>query len=141
MAGRKRKTDAALVVALACGASAEGAAQKAGVSLRTVYRRLAEPDFRAQVEEARTEMTARAVGMLSAASLASVKTFVTLQESAASEAVRLGAARSVIELGCKLRESVELARRMAALEARLVTLLGEVLEAAHGQGVGTQGSD
>jgi transcriptional regulator of acetoin/glycerol metabolism len=40
-AGRKRKGDAELVLALACGASPENAAQKAGLSRRTVYRRLA----------------------------------------------------------------------------------------------------
>jgi hypothetical protein len=37
---------------------------------------------------------------------------------ARSEAVRLGAARSLLELGVKLRESVELERRVSELEAR-----------------------
>jgi ABC-type sugar transport system substrate-binding protein len=62
MAGRNRKADAGLVLALACGASAESAAQKAQVSLRTVYRRLAEPGFRAQVDAMRTEMAQRGRG-------------------------------------------------------------------------------
>jgi hypothetical protein len=34
-------------------------------------------------------------------------------------AVRLGAARAVLELGTKLREAAELEARLAALEARL----------------------
>jgi len=123
-AGRRRKAEAELALALACGASPEGAAHKAGVSPRTVYRRLAEPAFRARVEEARAEMVRRAAGMLTAAGLASVKTFTTLQESAASEAVRLGAARAVLELGCKLRDSAEVLGRLAALEGRLHELLG-----------------
>jgi hypothetical protein len=126
MVGRRRKADAGLVMALACGASPEHAAQKAGVSVRTVQRRLAEPDFRAQVDEARAEMVRRVAGMLTAAGVASVKTFTTLQESAKSESVRLGAARAVIELGCKLREAAELVGRLAALEARWETLMGEV---------------
>lgn len=123
-AGRKKKGDAKLVLALACGASAESAAQNTGLSLRTVYRRLADPAFYAQVTEMRAEMVRRATGMLTAAGMGSIKTLTTLQESASSESVRLGAARATIELGCKLRETVEWAERLAALEVRLETLLG-----------------
>lgn len=123
-AGRKRKGDAALVVALACGASPESAAQKAGVSLRTVFRRLADTAFLAQVDAMRAEMVRRQAGMFTAAGMASIKTFTTLQESATSESVRLGAARAVIELGCKLRENAALMDRIAALEGCLETLLG-----------------
>jgi hypothetical protein len=123
--GRKKKADDGLVLALACGASPEGAAQKTGLSLRTVYRRLAEPAFRQRVEQARAEMVRRAAGLFTAAGLAALKTFTTLQESASSEAVRLGAARAIIELGCKLRQAVEMNERMAALEARLEALCGE----------------
>jgi hypothetical protein len=121
-AGRKKKADDGLVLALACGASPEGAAQKSGLSLRTVYRRLAEPAFRQQVNQVRAEMVRRAAGLFTAAGMAAIKTFTTLQESATSEAVRLGAARAIIELGCKLRETVEMTERMAALEARLEAL-------------------
>ena len=38
--------------------------------------------------------------------------------NADSESVRLGAARSLLELGVKLRESVELEERLAELERR-----------------------
>jgi hypothetical protein len=123
--GRKKKADAALVVALACGASPESAAQKAGLSVRTVYRRQADPAFRAQVNEVRADMVRRAASLFTAASMPAIKTITTLQESANSEAVRLGAARAIIELGCKLRETVELMERLAALEARLESLLEE----------------
>jgi hypothetical protein len=100
------------------------AANKAGLSRRTVYRRLADPDFRAQVTEVRAEMVRRAAGMVSAAGLGAAKTLTALQESATSESVRLGAARATIELGCKLRETVEWTERLAALEGRLEDLLG-----------------
>lgn len=123
MAGRKKKAETELVLTLACGASPENAAQKAGVSVRTVYRRLAEPAFRAQVSELRAEMARRTAGMLTAAGLGAIRTLTTLQESAVSESVRLSAARAVIELGCKLRESVELTEQLTALEARLESLL------------------
>ena len=123
--GRKKKADDGLVLALACGASPEGAAQKTGLSLRTVYRRLAEPMFLQRVEQVRAEMARRTAGMFTAAGMGALKTFTTLQESASSEAVRLGAARAIIELGCKLRQAVEMNERMAALEARLEALCGE----------------
>ena len=56
MAGRRRKADADLILALACGATPEHAAQKAGLGLRTVYRRLAEPRFRARVDAVRADI-------------------------------------------------------------------------------------
>ena len=121
--GRRKKAETGLIVSLACGTSVETAAQKAGLSVRTVYRRLADPEFRAQVNEARAEMLRRAAAMLTAAGMTAIKTFTTLQESARSESVRLGAARSIIELGCKLREMVELTERLAQMEARMQTEL------------------
>ena len=117
--GRRKKADTGLIVSLACGMSVETAAQKAGMSVRTVYRRLADPEFQAQVNEVRADMQRRAAAMLTAAAMAAIKTFTTLQESAQSESVRLGAARSIIELGCKLREIVEFTERLAKLEARM----------------------
>jgi hypothetical protein len=122
-AGRRRKVDAELVMALACGASPESAAQKAGLSLRTVYRRLAEPAFGARVRQVRGELLRRAAGMFTVAGMGAIKTLMALQESAASESVRLQAARALIELGCKLRESEELMERLASLEARLEGVL------------------
>jgi cystathionine beta-lyase/cystathionine gamma-synthase len=123
-AGRKRKGDAELVQALAMGASAENAAQKAGVSRRTVCRRLADPAFRTRVAEARAEIVRREAGLLTAAGMAAIKALTTLLESATSESVKLGAARTTLEMGCKLRETVEWTDRLAALEGRLNALLG-----------------
>jgi hypothetical protein len=58
------KGDAALIVALAGGATVRDAARRAHVGERTVYRRLDEPDFRRQVQDARAGMVAQAVGKL-----------------------------------------------------------------------------
>ncbi len=114
----KKKAAAALLLALACGATVENAARKAGVSERTVYRRLAEPEFRRQLTDLRTDMVQRAAAMLTAASMEAVKNLVALQNPSISAAVRLGAARSILELGTKLRESAGLEERLAALEQR-----------------------
>ena len=116
MAGRKRKPDLGLILALACGASPESAAQKTGLSVRTVYRRLSDPAFQQQVSEVRADMVRRSAGLLTAAGLSAIKTFTVLLESAKSESVRLGAARAVIELGQKLRDTTDFEERLAAVE-------------------------
>jgi len=114
----KKKIDAALIAALAWGATIESAAQKANVSERTVYRRLTDPAFQERLTNLRSETLQRAAAILTAASLEAVKTLVALQNPSVPAAVRLGAARSILEFGAKLRESAELERRIAALEQR-----------------------
>jgi hypothetical protein len=122
-AGRKPKDCPELIRALACGASPEAAAQKAGVSARTVYRRLADPAFRAAVGRERAELVDRAVGMSAAGTLASIKRLTVLQDAANSEAVQASAARSLIDAHCKLRQVAEQQARLEALEAQLRQLL------------------
>jgi hypothetical protein len=61
--GRK-DADEALLVALACGATVEGAARQAGVSRRTAHRRLADPAFLRRLAAARADMVQRATGVL-----------------------------------------------------------------------------
>ena len=114
----RKKAEDKLLLTLACGASVDSAARECGVSPRTVYRRLELPAFRRQVTEARSELLARAVGTLADASTAAASKLKDLLE-AESETVRLGACRAILELGTKLRESEELAGRIAALEERI----------------------
>jgi transposase-like protein len=116
----RRNADQAVQVALACGATVEAAAQKAGVSPATVYRRLLDPEFCKQLQQAAADMVKRTAGMLSAASMEAVKTLLELLKLNAPPAVRLGAARAVIELGAKLRESADLEKRMQVLEEQSV---------------------
>jgi hypothetical protein len=117
-AGRKKKADTELILALACGSSPESAATKARVSPRTVYRRLADPAFRAQVNRVRADLVQRAAGLLTAVGMGAIKTLATLHESASSEAIRLEAAKAILDRGCKLREAVEIVERLSALEAQ-----------------------
>jgi hypothetical protein len=118
--GRK-SADETFLIAIACGATVESAAAKAAISSRTAHRRLLTPDFQIRLKEVKTEMVQRAAGMLTAAALESVKTLLALQESTNPPATRLGAARSVLELGVRLRESAELHERMNELESRLAS--------------------
>src|SRR5262249_30282369 len=112
-------TTDALVMALACGATVEHAARKAGLSERSVYRRLARPAFRARGNQTRLELVQRTARLLAGAGLWSVKTLVDLQQdSLVAAAVRRGAARDVLTLGLRFLEASQLEPRVAALEAR-----------------------
>jgi hypothetical protein len=126
----RKNTDEVLLTALACGATVDNAAHAAGMSARTVHRRLKEPTFQQRLQQARTEMIQRTAAMLTAAGLESVKTLLNLQQPASPAGVRLGAARSILELGVKLREASEMAQRLAALE-ELMHIAQGIKESAH----------
>jgi hypothetical protein len=115
----KRRADETLLTALACGATVEAAAAKAGVSAATAYRRLQEPDFKRRLQELRADMVQRTAGTLTAAATEAVKTLLALPKDAIPPSTRLGAARAVLELGVKFRETVELEERLAVLEQHL----------------------
>lgn len=115
---RKKAADA-LLLALACGATVEAASRQCGLHEATIYRRLKDPEFQRQLQCIRTDILQRTAGALTAAALEAVRTLVDLQKPNVQAAVRLGAARAVLELGLKVRETAELTARIAALEARL----------------------
>jgi hypothetical protein len=120
--GDRRNADPLLIAALAGGATNQDAARRAGVSEKTVYRRLDDPTFRQQVADARAGLVTRAVAMLAEAGTEAVRTLRALLADGTPPAVRLGAARAVLELGTRLRESEELERRLAALEEQQAAL-------------------
>jgi hypothetical protein len=115
----RRKADHKLLMAFACGATIESAARQAGVSESTAHRRLEDPAFRQQLQAMQTDMIKRTAGALTAASTESVRTLLELQKPSAPPAVRLGAARSILEIGIKLREAADLEERLSALEQQL----------------------
>src|SRR5262245_22865676 len=109
----KKKAVESIQTALACGARVEATARTVGVSTGTSYRRLHEPDFCQRVQELRAEIMQRAAGAMTAASTEAVKTLIYLLKPEVPAAVRLGAAKAVIELGLKIREITELEIRLA----------------------------
>jgi hypothetical protein len=114
----KEQRDERILMALACGSTIEQAAAKGEVTAKTVQRRMQEPDFRKRLHMLRSEMVSRAASMLTAAALEAVKTLLSLQNENVQAAVRLGAAKAVLELGAKLRENVELEERIRQLEEK-----------------------
>ena len=115
----RKKAEDALLLTLTCGASVDQAARQCSLSTRTVYRRLADSAFRQQLQALRADLVQRTAGALTAAATEAVRTLLELQKPSAPPAVRLGAARSVLELGLKLREAADLEERLAALEESL----------------------
>lgn len=114
--GLSPKQEAA-AFALAAGATLDEAASKSGAGLTTIKTWSATiPAFYRRVTELRGEMTARAMGRLVDSMASAADTLGFLSRKGKSEMVRLSAARAVIELGVKLRESVELEQRIVALE-------------------------
>ena len=116
--GDRKNGGVRLVVALARGDTVAAAATTAGVSEATAYRRLREPEFRTHLNEARSAMVERAVARLADAATAAADTLRVLLSSD-SDFAKLAAARSILELGVKLREHQDLGERVAALESRL----------------------
>jgi hypothetical protein len=110
----RRKGDAALLLALAAGQTVRDAARSAGIGERTATRRVADLDFRRRVAELRAEMVSRALGKLADGMADAADTLRQLLRG--RDSVRLSAARALLELGNKLRESVELEQRIKALE-------------------------
>jgi hypothetical protein len=116
----QKSADRMLLQALACGATVENAARKAGMSERTAYRRLSDPVFLEQLEKLRAEMVQRTSGMLTGAGMGAVKVLVELQNDAAVPAgVRRRAARDVLEMGLRFREVAHWEQRLVEIETQL----------------------
>ncbi len=111
--------DTVLILALACGATVDAASRQCGISERTVYRRLRDAKFQRKIQSVRDDMIQRSAGQLTASALEAGKTLLALLANTTPPAVRLGAARAILEIGIRVREAAELAQRVADLESRI----------------------
>ena len=116
-AGVTNRQEAAAAL-VAGGLTLTEAARRSKCGLTTLKRWAKEPAFARRVNALRSEMTGQAVGVLAATMTSAADTLRFLARNAKQEAVRLAAARAVLELAVRLRESQELADRVAALEAQ-----------------------
>jgi hypothetical protein len=107
------------VSALLTEPSVRKAAEAAGVQERRLYRWLKEPDFAEAYRTARREATQQAIARLQQASGAAVSILLTLMARDTSPpAIRLAAARTVLEMAVKSVELEDLAARLEALEQK-----------------------
>ena len=89
--------DDQLFQALVSGCHIENAASLAGISVRTAYRRLADPTFRSQLQDARQSLRESILAKLSDAGHDAVGTLWELMQHADDEGVRLRAAKAVLD--------------------------------------------
>jgi len=122
MATRKKNIRDEFLFALVLGAAVEGAAKSVGISKRTAYRWLADPDVKARLCKMRGERLERSSTMLTVAGLEAVRTLLTLQAASMPAPVRLGAAKAILDFGQRLREHVDFSQTLAELKAKMGSL-------------------
>lgn len=113
---RRKGAVAVAAAALAGGVGVQEAATRAGIGRRTLSRWLATPKFVARVEELKAQATACAVNTLTSAMSLAAETLVGLLDGVPD--VRLRAAKTIIEVGMKLKEHNELVQRVTQLEVQ-----------------------
>jgi hypothetical protein len=112
----KRNIDEQLVLALAVGGGVACAARAAGVSERTVRRRMEDAGFREAVRKLRGELLERAVGRLTDLGLRAADQLGELMDHGKREQTRLGAARATLDFMLRGTEMVAIEQRLQALE-------------------------
>ena len=115
------KRDGLLIAQLAAGNSLEKTAAACGCCVSTVQRRLRDPKFHAALDDTRRQLFENAFGRVTAASQAAASTLISLLGRETPPAVRLGAARMLLESTVKFREQHDLEERLKVLEDRLAT--------------------
>jgi hypothetical protein len=115
----RRAADGPLALLLAQGVSHAEAAKRVHVAPSTVTRRLREPAFRALVDDYRRQVWEEALGACTSACTTAVATLVALLGADTPPAVRLGAAKTILE-------AVQHGVAQAGLEERLSALEAEV---------------
>lgn len=113
-----KPNDEKILSALVATHTISEAAQRAGVSERTIYARLADDGFRTEYDQRRRETLDHACKCLQTALTDAVEVLTgIMKDEQLTAANRITAARSVLEYGVKLTELTDLAARVSALEA------------------------
>ena len=115
--------DVILALALASGATQAMASEQTDVSLRTIQRRLSDPEFRKLVIEYRDSIVAETLGKMASNMTRAADALAVLLDNDDVK-VRLRAARAVLSLGMRLRDSVDLSERVRQLEEELARKQG-----------------
>jgi hypothetical protein len=118
--GRTRALDGSellLAAALAGGATQVQAAERTGMSTRTIRRHLAKPEFVAMVERMRIQTAEEVLEILRESAVGAVQTLVELTRPPTPDQVRLGAAKALLDQQLRFAGAVDVERRLRALEA------------------------
>lgn len=110
---------------LAAGRTQTEAAAEAGVAVKTIQRWREDPRFIHKVSWLRSELLANGLGKLSDATVEAADVLRGLLKSN-NEAIRLAAARSVLQVSNELRKTVETEELVEELQRRLNELQGRL---------------
>jgi hypothetical protein len=110
--------DSMLALALAAGVSIADASAQTGVGRTTIYRKLENPAFARQVAEFRDGLIGTALGRIADAMTHGAEVLAQMLDSP-QEHIRIRAARALISLGLRLRDSMDLTARMREVEQAL----------------------
>ena len=96
------------------------AAEKAGVSDKTLYRMRKDEEFKVVMKGVRNSIFQEAMGKAQAYSLNALEVLNTIMNTEyATDSSRVAAARTLLELGVSVYESEEIIARLDTLESRL----------------------
>jgi hypothetical protein len=107
-----------LAALVAKGSSLVDAAKALDLPERTARKIAAGDEFKSTVTKIRSEAIDRVVGRLAAAGIAATDTLISLLKSESPPAIRLGAARAILDNLIHVRQHVEIEERLAELEKR-----------------------
>ena len=110
--------DEAIVVALLATGSQREAAKRAGCGESTVRRKLDDPKFMERYDSARRRMFGLALGRLQRLASLAVETLNELLSKDQAPAIRLGAARAVLEYSTRWADYADIERRITVIESR-----------------------
>ena len=104
-----------LALAIASGASTAEAAARLNCSVRTVKRRRAAPEFRQLVADLRAQTLEQALGCLTDHMTRAAQKVAALMDDP-DPALQLRAARTLLTLGLRIHDAVDLTERVRKLE-------------------------
>ena len=119
---KNRKREEAIAALLGCP-TIQAAAEKTGISVRTLQAWLKEPDFITDYQEARTAIVSQATARLRSIMTEAVDVLAeVMNEPANPPGPRISAAKTVLEMGLKAVENEEIIDRLSALEEHVKSM-------------------
>lgn len=115
-----RTTDAEILSAVLEAPNNRAAAAKLGMTERTLYKRMASPAFQQMMKQAQLKMLEQVTQRAQRATEGAVQVMSDImQDTGTASQVRLNAADAILRNALKLTDTVDVQRRLAALEERL----------------------
>jgi hypothetical protein len=106
-----------LATEVACGASIKDAAARVGCKVQTAYNLSCTSEFRSRVSAIRSEITAQAVGLITAGATQAASTLVSLLGEDNESRDRLNAAKAILASLGPITELAELRARIDRIES------------------------